>query len=146
MIVLTIGSFDALHVGHLELLRECRRLAGADGRVVVGVNSDAFISAYKGHLPLQPYDQRAEMLMACRYVALVVPNVGDADARPIIEAIHPNLLAIGDDWLDHGHDERRYFAQLGVTPEWMTERGLWVEYVPRTRGTSSTAIRERLAS
>ena len=141
MIVLTIGSFDCLHVGHLELLRASQALAGPAGRVVASVNTDRFITEYKGHPPIQPYDHRAEMLAACRYVDLVVPNVGDADAGPIIDAIRPDLLTIGDDWLDPGHDERRYFAQLGVTPEWMNERGLRVEYVPRTRGVSTSALR-----
>jgi glycerol-3-phosphate cytidylyltransferase len=145
MLILTIGSFDCLHVGHLELLRESKRLAGEEGRLVAGLNSDAFITAYKGHAPVQPYAHRAEMLAAVRWVDLVVPNVGDADAKPIIEAIRPDHLTIGDDWLDDGHDERRYFAQLGVTPEWMAARQLSVVYVPRTRGVSSSALREQVA-
>ena len=141
MRVLTIGSFDGLHVGHLELLRESRRLAGPTGRLVVGVNRDEFITAYKGRAPIHSYWHRAEMLEAIRYVDGVVPNVGDADARVCILAVEPDLLTIGDDWLDPGHDERRYFAQLGVTPEWMAAHDLRVEYVPRTRGVSSTALR-----
>lgn len=139
--VLSIGTFDSLHVGHLELLRASRQMAGYEGRVVVSVNTDEFVLSYKGHPPIQPYAQRVEMLEACRYVDLVVPNVGGEDASRIIEAIRPDLLTIGDDWLDPGHNEERYMKQLGISLAWLAERGLHVEYVPRTRGVSSSALR-----
>lgn len=145
MIVYTGGSFDGLHVGHLELLAECRKFAGHGGRVVVGLNPDDFIVRYKRRAPLFPYEQREEILRACRFVDLVVANVGGEDSRIAIDVARPDVLAIGDDWLDPGHDETRYLAQLGVTPDWLAERGLHVEYIARTRGTSTTAIRERLA-
>lgn len=141
MIVLTIGTFDTLHVGHLELLTECRKIAGWDGRVVAGLNRDGFVERYKARPPVQNYAAREEMLRACRLVDLVVANIGDEDARPIIEAVRPDRLAIGTDWLDPGHDESRYLAQLGVTPDWMDARRLTVEYIPRTRGVSSSALR-----
>lgn len=141
MIVLTVGTFDRLHVGHLELLRECWRLAGDFGGVIVGVNRDEFVERYKGRRPTFPYEQRAEMLGAVVYVSSVACNIGDEDAKPLIEAVRPDLIAIGDDWLDPGHDEHRYHAQLGVTPDWLAERGLRIEYVTRTRGVSSSALR-----
>jgi cytidyltransferase-like protein len=50
--VLTIGTFDLLHVGHLELLAGCRELAGGSGSVVVAVNRDAFVERYKGRRPV----------------------------------------------------------------------------------------------
>lgn len=138
--ILTLGTFDGVHVGHLELLRECRRLAG-DGRVIVALNRDEFVERYKGRRPTFTYAQRAEMVAAVVYVDSVVCNVGDEDAKTAIEVVRPDWLAIGDDWLDPGHDERRYHAQLGVTPEWLDARGLGIVYVPRTRGVSSSALR-----
>lgn len=141
MIVLTLGTFDLLHIGHLELLETCTKLAGPRGRVVVGLNSDVFVERYKGRAPAQPYAVREELLRACRFVDLVVRNLGEEDSRPVIETIHPDLLAIGDDWLD-----RDYLGQLGVTAEWLQERRLAIEYVPRTRGTSTTAIRRELGA
>jgi glycerol-3-phosphate cytidylyltransferase len=140
MNVLTIGTFDRLHVGHLELLSACRSLAGPEGIVTVAVNTSEFVQRFKGVTP-QPLEHRVEMLWALRMVDCVWINVGDEDARPVIEAVSPDILAIGADWLDPGHDERRYFRQLGVTPEWMAEHDLRVSYVPRTRGVSSTALR-----
>jgi glycerol-3-phosphate cytidylyltransferase len=144
MIIYTGGSFDLFHIGHLELLDACHQLAGPDGRVVVSLNTDEFIEAYKGRPPVQSYAVRAEVLRACRFVDLVVANVGGADSRVAIDVVRPHLLAIGDDWLDPPDDERRYQAQLGVTPEWLAERGLRIVYVPRTRGTSTTRLRDYL--
>lgn len=141
MIVLTIGTFDLMHVGHLELLRACRLLARWDGRVIVAVNPDDFVLRYKGHPPKQSLAQRIEMLRACRHVDAVVVNTGGESCREVIDVVRPDVLAIGDDWLP----ESRYFEQIGVTPEWMAERGLYVEYIPRTTGVSSTALRASVA-
>lgn len=142
MIVLTIGTFDLLHVGHLELLRECRRIAGQAGTVIAAVNTDAFVERYKGRPPVLLLSQRLEMVRAVRFVDAAVVNVGDEDSGLTIECVRPDVLAIGDDWLDPGRDEGRYLAQLGITSDWLRERGLWVEYVPRTRGVSTTLLRE----
>lgn len=142
-VIYTGGTFDALHVGHLELLEACRALAGPHGRVVVALNTDAFVESYKGRRSLVPFAQRRELLLQCRLVDAVVANVGGADSRLSIEVVAPDLLAVGDDWLDPGHDERRYLAQLGVTNDWLAERSLRVEYVARTRGVSSSARRDR---
>ena len=139
MNVLTIGTFDRLHVGHLELLEACRYMVGA-GTVSVAVNRDAFVERFKGATP-QPLAHRMEMLRALRVVDQVYVNVGDEDAGLVIDVVGPDMLAIGDDWLDPGHDERRYLAQLGITHEWLAERGLRIDYVPRTRGVSSSALR-----
>jgi glycerol-3-phosphate cytidylyltransferase len=144
VITYTGGTFDVLHVGHLELLAACRTLAGPDGRVVVSLNDDPFIRSYKGRPPVHSYEHRAELLSALRLVDLVVRNTGGADSGPAIEVVNPDVIVIGDDWLDPGHDETRYHAQLGVTAEWLEERGLKIVYVPRTRGVSTTALREAL--
>ena len=140
MNVLTIGTFDGLHVGHLELLRGCRDLAGA-GQVKVGVNRDEFVRRYKGRAPTNPLPHRLEMLTALQVVDAVYVNVGDEDSGLLIDVVRPDLIAIGDDWLDPEHDERRYLRQLGITADWLTVRGLQVTYIPRTRGVSSTALR-----
>lgn len=141
MNVLTIGTFDLLHPGHLELIAGCRALVGPDGLVIVGVNRDAFVERYKGHPPAQSLAARVEVLRALRGIDHVVANVGDEDSGILIDAVRPDALAIGDDWLDPGHDQRRYLAQLGISIDWLRERGLMVHYIPRTRGTSSTALR-----
>lgn len=139
--VLTIGTFDLLHPGHLELLAECRRVAGPDGLVMVGLNRDDFVERFKGHAPRQTLAERIEIIEALRDVDAVLVNSGDEDARFLIEATRPHFLGIGDDWLDPGHDQARYLAQLGVVQAWIDEHGVRILYFARTRGTSSSHLR-----
>lgn len=136
--VLTIGTFDLFHVGHLELLSICRGIATSRGRVVVGVNTDAFVERFKGRRPVIPVGQRMEMLAACRHVDEVVVNTGE-DARPLIEAVAPRFIAIGDDWAP----PRDYLGQLGVSQDWLDERGIEIVYLVRGRYVSTTQIRDR---
>lgn len=144
MIAYTGGTFDLFHVGHLELLRACREIAGTRGTVVAALNTDAFVERYKGQPPVEALDRRLEMVRACRYVDIAVVNHGDEDSRLTLEVIAPDVIVIGDDWLDPRGDERRYHAQLGVTPEWLAERHITISYIPRTRGTSTTLRRRQM--
>lgn len=132
MIVYTGGTFDLFHVGHVRFLQRCAEL----GEVTVSLNSDDFVARYKGRHPVIPYDQRAEVLSACRYVAKVVPNVGDEDSKPAIEAVQPNIIAIGSDWA-----ERDYHKQMGFTQAWLDERSILLIFLPYTDAISSSIIR-----
>jgi cytidyltransferase-like protein len=137
--VLTIGTFDLYHEGHVNLLARCRMLAGRDGTVVVALNPDEFIERYKGHAPVIPYAGRLAVLQTCRYVDRVVCNYGGSDAKPIIEVIGPDIIAVGDDWAS-----KDYLAQLMVTSEWLATRRIKIEYLPYTQGISSSLIRTAL--
>ena len=139
MIVYTGGTFDLFHAGHVRLLRRCRELAGASGEVVVALNDDDFVEDFKGKRPVVPYEGRAEVLRACRFVDRVIRNEGGPDSRPAIEAACPDLIVVGSDWL-----ERDYLAQLGPSAEWLTERGIGLCFLPYTKGVSSTLIREAI--
>lgn len=138
-IVYTGGTFDLFHYGHVRLLMRCRLLAGRHGEVVVSLNTDEFITAYKGRPPVVPYAQREEVLRACRYVDDVVPNIGGADSKPAIEAVTPDIIAVGSDW-----QKRDYYAQMQFTPEWLKQQGIRLVFLPYTEGTSSSAIRAAL--
>lgn len=144
MNLLTIGTFDGVHPGHLELLTECRRLVGPDGNVFVGVNRDEFVRRYKGRDPVLTLSQRIEVLASLRQVDAVFVNVGDEDSGTLIDAVRPDLLAIGDDWYDHDarEPEARYHRQLGIDQAWLDRRGLRIAYIPRTRGLSSSELRK----
>ncbi|HET7667453.1 MAG TPA: adenylyltransferase/cytidyltransferase family protein [Mycobacterium sp.] len=137
--VLTIGTFDLFHWGHVRLLARCRMLAGKNGLVIVALNPDGFIEAYKHHPPVIPYHGRLSVLAACKYVDRVVCNVGGANSKPVIEAVMPDVIAVGDDWAD-----KDYYGQLRVTPEWLAERHISIEYLPYTREISSSDIRAAL--
>lgn len=140
MIVMTLGTFDLFHAGHVNLLRRCRDLAGHGGRVIVGLNTDDFVERYKGFRPAVAYDNREAVLRACSYVDAVVPNEqAGGSAGPIIAATGANIIAIGSDW-----EGRDYLGQLGIDQVWIDARGIGIAYLPYTQGISSSAIRERV--
>ena len=91
-IVYTGGTFDLLHSGHVRFLQACRKIAGHDGTVVVSLNTDEFISAYKGKPPVMSFEERKEVLQALRCVDRVVANVGGADSKPAILDVMPDFL------------------------------------------------------
>jgi glycerol-3-phosphate cytidylyltransferase len=138
--VYTGGSFDLFHRGHAEFLKRCAEIAGQDGKVVVSLNTDEFILAYKGKGLVINYDDRKSVLLACRYVHSVVPNVGGADSRIAIELVKPDIIVVGSDWA-----RRDYYAQMGFDQDWLDERGIGLAYIPYTQGISSTDIKARLA-
>jgi glycerol-3-phosphate cytidylyltransferase len=140
-VVYTGGTFDLFHSGHVAFLKSCRRIAGSDGRVVVSLNTDEFISAYKGKPPIMSFAERKAVLMGCRYVDSVVVNVGDADSKPAIENVIPDFIVIGDDWA-----KKDYYAQMQFTQDWLDGQGIQLCYVPYTVGVSSTDIKARIVN
>lgn len=133
------GTFDLFHRGHVNLLRGAYRLAGEDPEVIVALNTDEFVEAFKGRRPVISYSDRAEVLRSCRYVDVVVPNVGGADSKPSLMAVRPDLIVVGSDWQD-----RDYHAQIGASPKWLASRGINLVFLPYTTDISSSSIRERL--
>ena len=62
MNTITIGTFDLLHVGHIELFKKCRELAG-DSKFIIGLNTDEFIFKYKKNKPIMTYEERKEIIL-----------------------------------------------------------------------------------
>jgi glycerol-3-phosphate cytidylyltransferase len=133
--VYTGGTFDLLHAGHINFLKRCAEL----GSVTVSLNEDEFIEKYKGKRPIMSYREREAVLLGCRWVDRVVPNLGGIDSRISIALDSPDLIVIGSDWA-----RRDYYAQMGFDQDWLDERGIGLCYIPYTQGISSTAIKERL--
>jgi glycerol-3-phosphate cytidylyltransferase len=138
-IVYTGGTFDLFHAGHVNFLDQCRTIAGPDGKVVVSLNTDEFITAYKGKPPVMTYQEREAVLQSCYYVDQVIPNTGGSDSKPAILSIKPNFIVIGDDWA-----KKDYYAQMSFTQEWLDENGIVLIYVPYMKGISTTSIKERI--
>lgn len=139
--VLTMGTFDLFHAGHVALLRECRKLAGPVGQVVAAVNTDSFVEAFKDRSPVIPCQQRAAVVAACRHVDEVIENTGD-DQAALIASVAPTWLVVGADWA-----RRDYYAQLGVTPDWLTEHGISLVYIGHEHSAtvSSSRIRQEIS-
>jgi len=92
-IVLVSGGFDPIHSGHISLLKEAKNIAGGDGMVIVGLNSNDWLTRKKGSHFL-PFNERAIILSAIRHVDLVSGfDDSDGSARSLIKttrAIYPN--------------------------------------------------------
>ena len=93
------GSFDVLHTGHIKLFRIARTLAGPNGTVWVGTDSDERISSYKGPTrPINNLQDRVLMLSSIKYIDHVVPFSSSAELESIIHDIKPQYMVIGDDY------------------------------------------------
>ncbi len=94
-VVFTNGCFDLLHVGHVRLLKQARKLGDV---LVVGLNSDASVRRLKGDArPLVPEAGRAEVLAALECVDAVTIFEEDTP-RELIAALRPDVLVKGGDW------------------------------------------------
>jgi glycerol-3-phosphate cytidylyltransferase len=139
VIVLTLGTFDLFHAGHVALLKRCSDLGN---HVIVGLNTDAFVERYKGQPPLISYVDRETCLAACRWVDAVIPNdQTDGSALDVINGANPDIIAVGWDWR-----ERDYLAQLGISEEVLVERDIRLVFLPYTPGAAgpSSQIRARM--
>lgn len=133
--VYTGGTFDLLHSGHVNFLRRCSEI----GEVTVALNTDEFITAYKGRTPVMTYQEREAVLLGLRYVSNVVPNVGGPDSRISIDLVSPDFVVIGSDWA-----KKDYYKQMMFDQDWLDARGIALCYIPYTPGISTTNIKGRL--
>lgn len=133
--IYTGGTFDLFHYGHVNLLRRCSEL----GRVVVSLNTDEFIYEYKKIKSVCDYEERRAVLLSCRYVDDVIPNVGGSDSKQAICSVDPDIIAIGSDWA-----KKDYYTQMGFTQSWLDEKGISLIYIPYTPKISSTLIKTKI--
>ena len=109
-IALTNGTFDLLHVGHLHSLEQARALGDL---LVVGVNSDASVRAYKApNRPIVPQAERAELIAGLACVAYVV-IFDEPTSERLIEAIRPEVYVKGADYADRPLPERPIVEAYG---------------------------------
>ncbi len=123
--VLTYGTFDLFHVGHLNLLRRLRALGD---RLIVGVSTDEF-NALKGKKTIIGFEDRIEIVRSLQCVDLAVPEENWAQKADDIRRHGVQVFGMGSDW------EGR-FDELKAHCE--------VIYLPRTEGVSSTQIKKTL--
>ena len=121
--VITYGTYDLFHIGHLRLLQ---RLRGLGDRLVVGVSTDEF-NALKGKKTIVPYAHRADIVASIREVDAVFPEQHWEQKRDDIVREKADIFAMGDDWVGR-------FDDLSDLCK--------VVYLPRTRDVSTTEIRQ----
>jgi glycerol-3-phosphate cytidylyltransferase len=130
----TGGTFDILHSGHINFLKQCKEKADI---VVVSLNTDAFCKQYK-RKPIMNYKERKACLLGCRYVDKVVKNTGGFDSKPAILKVKPDMIAHGNDWTG-----AKYLKQLQITKEFLKKNKIKLVYVEYTKGISTTNILKR---
>ncbi|MCG7301511.1 glycerol-3-phosphate cytidylyltransferase [Brevibacterium ravenspurgense] len=124
--VITYGTFDLLHYGHIRLLQRCK----AQGDyLVVALSTDEF-NAGKGKKSYFSWDDRKNMLEAIRYVDLVIPENTWEQKRTDIEKYHIDTFVMGDDW-EGKFDDLKDLCD--------------VVYLPRTPEISTTKIKGDLS-
>lgn len=128
------GVFDMFHIGHLNILRNARL---ACDHLIAGVVSDERAAVVKGSTPVVPLTERLEIVRSVRFVDdAVVEDV--AEKLDMWQRLHFDVIVKGDDWRGtvKGEKLERDFATVGVQ----------VVYLPYTVHTSSTLLRQALAT
>ncbi len=127
----TTGVFDLFHIGHLNLLKNAK---GMCDRLIVGVTVDELVS-YKGKEPLIPFEDRIEIVRACKYVDATIPQY-DMNKLKVCKQLGASMVFVGDDW--YGTEKWKEYEQE------FNKEGIKVIYFPYTRSISSTKIKEAL--
>lgn len=126
--ILTYGTFDLLHFGHIEILRRAKALGDY---LVVAVSTDEF-NAIKNKKAYHDYATRKKMLEAVRYVDLVIPEKDWSQKRDDVKKYEIDTVVMGSDW--EGNEN---FEKLKDLCE--------VVYLPRTDNISTTKIKNDLS-
>lgn len=124
--ILTYGTYDLLHYGHIRLLQRAKEMGDY---LIVALSTDEF-NAVKGKTAYHPYEERKAMLEAIRYVDLVIPENNWEQKRSDILEYHADVLVMGDDWAGKFDDLKDICEVI---------------YLPRTEGISTTKIKKDLA-
>lgn len=125
--VITYGTFDLLHYGHINLLRRAKSLGDY---LIVGLSTDEFNNIEKNKECYFDYENRKSLLDAVRYVDLVVPEENWKQKISDIQKYNIDVFVIGDDW----KGKFDYLKDFGVE----------VVYLPRTKEISTSKIKNDL--
>ncbi|WP_037457683.1 adenylyltransferase/cytidyltransferase family protein [Shewanella sp. HN-41] len=122
--VITFGTFDVFHVGHVNILEKCSQLGS---ELIVGVSSDALNFKKKNRYPVYDEYSRLKIIKSLKFVNEVFIEESLEQKRHYINYYRANILAMGDDW-EGRFDDLRDICE--------------VTYFPRTPSISTTEIIE----
>ena len=123
--VITYGTFDLFHIGHLRLLQRVKNLGN---HLTVAISTDEF-NAIKGKKTLIPYEQRREIVENIKCVDQVIPETCWEQKENDIKIFNIDIFAMGNDWQGKFDFLRDYCE---------------VVYLPRTDDISSTDIKKQM--
>lgn len=124
----TTGVYDMFHIGHLNIIRRAKELCDY---LIVGVSTDELVQHDKHKTPVIPFEERAAIVAALKYVDQVVPQ-HNKNKISAWEKYHFNKMFVGDDWKgsEAWNTFEKQFKPLGVE----------IVYLPHTDGVSSTEL------
>jgi len=118
-VVITYGTFDLFHIGHLNLLKRAKSLGN---KLIVGVSTDEF-AQLKGKSVIVPFKERIKIVESIKYVDLVIPETCWEQKVEDIKKFNVSVLVMGDDW-------KGKFDFL--------KKLCKIVYLPRTKGISTS--------
>lgn len=124
--VLTYGTFDLFHIGHLNLLKKAKELGDY---LIVGISTDSF-NQIKGKESAIPYEERKQIVESIKYVDKVIPEENWEQKIDDIKNNDIDIFVMGDDW-------KGKF-------DYLSEYGVKVIYLPRTPYISTTEIKNKI--
>ena len=125
--IITYGTFDLLHYGHINLLRRAKALGDY---LIVALSTDEFNWGQKQKKCYFSYEERKLLLESIRYVDLVIPEINWEQKMSDVSEYHIDTFVMGNDW------EGKF--------DFLKEK-CNVVYLPRTQEISSSQIKEDLA-
>ena len=125
--VITYGTYDLLHYGHINLLRRAKALGDY---LIVALSTDEFNRNEKHKVTYFTYEQRKQLLESIRYVDLVIPEETWQQKKSDVHEYHIDTFVIGDDWTGKF--------------DFLKDEGVEVVYLPRTPEISSTQMKKDL--
>ncbi len=128
--VITYGTFDLLHYGHINLLRQAKKMGDY---LIVGLSTDEFNFIHKGKKSFFSFEERKQLLEAIRYVDLVIPEESWEQKEKDIKRLDVDYFVIGNDW--EGHFD--YLSE---------KNNVKVRYIKRTPEISSSQIKKELSN
>lgn len=131
----TCGVFDLFHVGHLNLLERCKAMCDY---LIVAVCDDGYVRDVKGKIPIYKDIDRARLIQALKCVdkAVLVNTEVTNDKMLALNEFHFDVLFSGDDWKG---SERYLKTEAQFKP-----LGVSIEYLPYTKGISTTDIKNTI--
>ena len=123
--IITYGTFDMFHIGHLRLLK---RLSSLGDELIVGVSTDNF-NKQKNKSSIIPFEQRAEIVENIACVDKVIPEESWDQKINDIHTYNVDIFAIGEDW-SHKFDHLKEYCE--------------VMYLERTKGISTSSLKASL--
>lgn len=128
----TTGVYDMFHIGHLNIIRRAKEKCNY---LIVGVSTDEVVQGYKHKTPVVPYNERAEIVAAIKYVDEVVPQT-TMDKMEFLKHRHFDVMFHGDEWkgTELYNKYEKEFAEYGAR----------IEYLAHTEGISSTILRDKI--